>query len=90
MPTVASNPSAAAPVGSHASSPYLGRPWGFGLADVQAPVALWWGKQDHVTPPSIARDFARRLPDSELHLVDGTHQLLFARWREILAAAAQT
>lgn len=69
---------------------YLGRPWGFGLVDVQAPVALWWGKQDHVTPPSIARDFARRLPDSELHLVDGTHQLLFARWREILAAAAQT
>jgi pimeloyl-ACP methyl ester carboxylesterase len=69
---------------------YLGRPWGFGLADVQSPVALWWGNQDRVTPPSIARDFARRLPDSELHLVDGTHQLLFTRWREILASAAQT
>jgi pimeloyl-ACP methyl ester carboxylesterase len=69
---------------------YLGRPWGFGLADVWAPVALWWGNQDHVTPPSIAYDFARRLPHSELHLVEGTHQLLFARWREILAAAAQT
>jgi pimeloyl-ACP methyl ester carboxylesterase len=68
---------------------YLGRPWGFGLADVRAPVALWWGNQDEVTPPSIAHDFARRLPHSELHLVEGTHQLLFARWREILAAAAQ-
>jgi pimeloyl-ACP methyl ester carboxylesterase len=68
---------------------YLGRPWGFALADVEAPVALWWGNQDRVTPPSIARDFARRLPGSELHLLDGTHQLLFARWREILAAAAQ-
>ena len=68
---------------------YLGRPWGFGLADVRAPVALWWGTGDTVTPPSIAADFERRLPHPELHLVDGTHQLLFSRWREILADAAQ-
>ena len=68
---------------------YLGRPWGFGLADVRAPVSLWWGNGDHVTPPSIALDYARRLPNTELRLVDGTHQVLFARWREILAGAAR-
>ena len=68
---------------------YLGRPWGFGLADVRAPVALWWGNGDHVTPPAIALDYARRLPNPELRLVDGTHQVLFARWREILADAAR-
>lgn len=64
---------------------YLGRPWDIDLADVRAPVTLWWGKGDHVCPPSIADDYARRLPASTVRLVDGTHQLLFARWREILA-----
>jgi pimeloyl-ACP methyl ester carboxylesterase len=68
---------------------YLGRPWGFGLAEVLAPVSLWWGERDTVTPPSIALDFERRLPNAELHLVDGTHQLLFSRWREILVAASR-
>ena len=67
---------------------YLGRPWGFDLADVRAPVALWWGEGDFVCPPSIAEEYARRLPSSTLHLVDGTHQLLFSRWRDILADVA--
>ena len=68
---------------------YLGRPWGFGLADVRAPVSLWWGDRDTVTPPSIARDYERRLAASELRLVDGTHQVLFQRWRDILTDAAR-
>ncbi len=63
----------------------LGRPWGFELGDVCAPVALWWGKGDFVCPPSIADEYARRLPSTTMHLVDGTHQLLFSRWRDILA-----
>jgi pimeloyl-ACP methyl ester carboxylesterase len=63
---------------------YLGRPWGFELADVRAPVTLWWGERDTVCPPSIGRDFERRLPNATLHVLDGTHQLLFGHWREIL------
>lgn len=67
---------------------YLSRPWGFDLADIRVPVTLWWGERDHVTPPSIAHDYQRSLHDTELRLVDDTHQLLFSRWREILADAA--
>jgi pimeloyl-ACP methyl ester carboxylesterase len=63
----------------------LGRPWGFDLAAVQAHVDLWWGDRDHVCPPAIGEDFARVLPHATLHLVEGTHQLLFQRWRDILA-----
>jgi pimeloyl-ACP methyl ester carboxylesterase len=63
---------------------YLGRPWGFELADVRAPVTLWWGRGDRVCPPPIGEAFAARLPNAELRLVDGTHQLLFSRWRDIL------
>jgi pimeloyl-ACP methyl ester carboxylesterase len=64
---------------------YLGRPWGFELAEVRAPVTLWWGRGDTVCPPRIGEAFAERLPRGELRLVDGTHQLLFSRWRDILA-----
>jgi pimeloyl-ACP methyl ester carboxylesterase len=65
---------------------YLGRPWGFGLSEVRAPVTLWWGERDTVCPPSIGRYYEQRLPDAVLRLVDGgTHQLLFTHWREILA-----
>jgi pimeloyl-ACP methyl ester carboxylesterase len=67
---------------------YLGRPWGFEPADVRVPVTLWWGRRDRVTPPSIAFDFERALPDTELKLVDDGHQILFNRWHEILADAA--
>ena len=64
---------------------YLGRPWGFALADVRAPVTLWWGRDDWVCPPPIGEAFAARLPQAKLRLVDGTHQVLFSRWRDILA-----
>ena len=67
---------------------YLGRPWDFELSDVRAPVTLWWGAGDRVCPPSIGERYARDLPAAELRVVDGTHQLLFARWRDILADAA--
>jgi pimeloyl-ACP methyl ester carboxylesterase len=68
---------------------YLSRPWGFELDEVRAPVTLWWGERDHVCPPSIARDYERRLPNADLRLVDDTHQLLFSRWRDILEDAAR-
>jgi pimeloyl-ACP methyl ester carboxylesterase len=67
---------------------YLGRPWGFPLTDVQAPVTLWWGDADRVCPPSIGEEYLRVLPNATLRLVPGTHQLLFARWRDILADAS--
>jgi len=67
---------------------YLGRPWDFSLADVRAPVTLWWGDGDRVCPPSIADLYLRAIPHAELRVVEGTHQLLFARWRDIVADAA--
>jgi pimeloyl-ACP methyl ester carboxylesterase len=65
----------------------LGRPWAFSLEDVRAPVTLWYGESDTVCPPVIGRDFEARLPAATLKLVPGTHQVLFSRWRDILADA---
>ncbi|HEV8104665.1 MAG TPA: alpha/beta fold hydrolase [Gaiellaceae bacterium] len=67
---------------------YLTRPWGFELEDVRAPVTLWWGEDDTVCVPSIGRDYKRSLPNATLRLEPGTHQILFSRWRDILADAA--
>jgi pimeloyl-ACP methyl ester carboxylesterase len=67
---------------------YLGRRWDIDLADVRAPVTLWWGDRDTVCPSSIGRDYERVLANAELRIVEGTHQLLFQRWRDILADAA--
>ena len=63
---------------------YLGRPWGFELADVRAPVALWWGSGTR-SARRRSREVASRLPDATLHLTGDTHQILFPRWRESLA-----
>ena len=63
----------------------LSRPWGFDLGAIRAPVTLWYGEHDGVTPVSIGRDFERALPNASLRIVDDAHQLLFSRWRQILA-----
>ena len=68
---------------------YLGRPWDIDLGKVSAPVSVWCGTRDDVFPPAIGEVFASRLPSATVNLVDDTHQLLFSRWREILADAAQ-
>lgn len=67
---------------------YLAQPWGFELGEVHAPVTLWFGERDSTCPPTIAHDLIHRLPDARLKLVDDTHQLMFTRWREILADVA--
>ena len=36
------------------------------LRDIQCPVLLIWGREDEITPPDVAEEFHRRLPDSEL------------------------
>ena len=65
----------------------LGRPWGFDIGEISAPATLWWGESDVVCPPSIGRDYEARLPVATLKMVEGTHQVLFPRWRDILSDA---
>ena len=47
------------------------RPWGFALADVRAPVALWVGSEDKTHPPAMSEKLAARLPQAEVHVVEG-------------------
>ena len=40
------------------------------LHKITVPVSLIWGKDDKVTPPEVAKEFHRLLPDSELKWID--------------------
>ncbi|MBW8362587.1 MAG: alpha/beta hydrolase [Kaistella sp.] len=40
------------------------------LPRIQTPVCLIWGKQDNVTPPEVAVDMNKFLPDSDLYWID--------------------
>jgi len=40
------------------------------LPNMKQPTCLIWGKQDNVTPPEVAIDFNKLLPDSNLFWID--------------------
>lgn len=40
------------------------------LPNMKQPTCLIWGKQDNVTPPEVAEDFHKLLPDSDLFWID--------------------
>ncbi len=40
------------------------------MVKLKMPVCLIWGKQDIVTPPEVAKEFQKLLPDSDLYWID--------------------
>ncbi|MBK8685149.1 MAG: alpha/beta fold hydrolase [Bacteroidetes bacterium] len=40
------------------------------LQNIKQPVCLIWGKNDTITPPMVAHEFEKLLPNSELHWID--------------------
>lgn len=40
------------------------------LKNITKPVCLIWGRNDTITPPMVAEEFKKLLPNSELHWVD--------------------
>ncbi len=40
------------------------------LKDITVPTCLIWGKNDTITPPMVAEEFNKLIPNSELHWID--------------------
>jgi pimeloyl-ACP methyl ester carboxylesterase len=40
------------------------------LQDIKLPVCLIWGRNDTITPPMVAEEFHKLLPNSEVHYID--------------------
>lgn len=63
-------------------------PWEFAPEDITTPVTVWHGTDDRVCPVGQAQRLARRIPDAELHLVEGAgHLLPIERWAAMLSSA---
>ncbi|MFB6179306.1 MAG: alpha/beta fold hydrolase [Halorientalis sp.] len=43
-------------------------PWGFDLADIDVPVALWYGKADTIVPVEMGLYLAREIPTAQAHV----------------------
>ena len=63
-----------------------GRPWGFALQTIRAPVHLWHGEKDVVVPATMGHYLAQNIPNCNAHFYpdDGHFSLPFTRFREIL------
>jgi pimeloyl-ACP methyl ester carboxylesterase len=60
-------------------------PWGFRLADVACPVAIWWGDRDPLTPKADTEHLASAVPGARLKIVPGEgHSLPYSHWAAIL------
>jgi pimeloyl-ACP methyl ester carboxylesterase len=64
--------------------------WDVELADVQAPVTLWYGERDRVVGIEHGRWLHARLPTSRLvvHEGAGHHAVLMAHWADVLTDLA--
>lgn len=40
------------------------------LSSISAPTLLVWGRDDAITPPDVAEEFARRLPNAQLRFIE--------------------
>lgn len=56
----------------------FGRPWGFDLADISVPVAIWQGSADLMVPPGHGAWLAEHVPGATVHLEEGLGHLSIA------------
>jgi pimeloyl-ACP methyl ester carboxylesterase len=54
------------------------RPWGFDLAEVSVPAAIWQGSEDLMVPFAHGQWLASHVPDAIVHLEDGEGHLSVA------------
>jgi pimeloyl-ACP methyl ester carboxylesterase len=55
------------------------RPWGFDVADIAVPVAVWQGARDRMVPFSHGEWLAARIPGARAHLYDDQGHISLAR-----------
>jgi pimeloyl-ACP methyl ester carboxylesterase len=60
------------------------RPWGFDVGGISAPVGIWQGRDDTATPVGHARWLARRIPNAELHELEGGHYAPYLAFEDAL------
>lgn len=60
------------------------RSWGFELASIPVPVAVWYGPHDTLVPAAHGEWLARTIPGAEVVVLDGGHFAIYERLSELL------
>lgn len=66
----------------------LGRPWGFPLRAITAPVTIWQGDDDTLVDRSVGAHLATEIPSATLRTFPGEGHLLIRRHPDEALAAA--
>lgn len=67
-----------------------GRPWGFALDQIEAPVQFWYAALDRSVPPAMGKYLAEQVPGSEFNLIENAgHLWPLTHIREVLNALVQ-
>jgi pimeloyl-ACP methyl ester carboxylesterase len=61
------------------------QPWGFNVASITVPVAVWYGPHDTLVPTRHGEWLARTIPGAEVVVLDGGHFAIYDRLPELLA-----
>jgi pimeloyl-ACP methyl ester carboxylesterase len=68
----------------------IARPWGFDVAALPVPVAVWYGEQDTLVPALHGQWLARTIADAEVVVLGGGHFAIYDRMGELLAWLTQS
>jgi pimeloyl-ACP methyl ester carboxylesterase len=63
----------------------LTRPWGFDVSAMIVPVAVWYGPDDTLIPPTHGEWLAGSIPGAEVTVLDGGHFAVYDRLDQLLA-----
>jgi pimeloyl-ACP methyl ester carboxylesterase len=61
-------------------------PWGFDLADIAVPVALWQGREDAFVPYEHGVWLAAHVPGVQAHLLEGEGHLTLMYQLDVVLA----
>ncbi len=65
-------------------------PWQFEAEQISVPTTLYHGQQDRLIPVELAKRFASRVAQSQLHIYqDQGHYIIYRHWPEILQNIAK-
>ncbi len=61
--------------------------WGFDLADIKIPIAVWHGTHDTLTPTSFAQYLHNKIPHSTLNIIEGEgHFIAINQFEKIVSS----